>query len=202
MALNNFDEDQFDQEDLGGGEFEPEPQKPRGNRTFLIAIAIIGILFVVALILLLLVAPGILAKQRAAQQEQAAQIIANNTATAMAATSFAQQQQTLAAVKTSTPTPTVVVSGGSEPTKTPVVVIQRNTPEASGGSGLSDAELATVSALKTLMAAGGVVSPTPTSTALPTTGAFDNPQLLLSIGIAIVLVAIIVVSRRLRLNER
>jgi hypothetical protein len=200
MALNNFDEDQFDQENLGGDEYTPEPRKPRKNRTFLVVIGIIGILFIIALILLLLVAPGLLEKQRAAQLEQAARINANNTATALAATVQAQQLTAMAV----TNTPYVAPSGGTSPTKTPVVVIIRstNTPMASGGSGLSASELATVSALQTLMAAGAAGTPTPSSTALPTTGFADEVGLPMMAGLAIVLVAVIIMSRRLRLNQR
>jgi LPXTG-motif cell wall-anchored protein len=199
MALNNFDEDQFDQESFGGGEYEPEPPKRRGNRTFLIAIAIVGIIFVIALILLLLVAPKLLANQRLAQQEQAAQINAANTATAMYATSMAQLAQA-----TKTPTRTVVAaSGGAVPTKTPVVVIQQNTPMGSGGSGLSASELATVSALQTQMAGRGVSgTPGATSTALPSTGFADEVGLPMMAGLAIILVAVIVLSRKLRMNTR
>ena len=198
MALNNFDEDQFDQESFGGGEYEPEPPKPRGNRTFLIAVAIVGIIIVVALILLLLVAPKLLANQRLAQQEQAAQINAANTATAMYATS-----QALLAQATKTPTRTPNAVGGAVATKTPVVVVRENTPMASGGSGLSAAELATVSALQTQMAGRGVVgTPGPTSTALPTTGFADEIGLPMMAGLAIILVAVIVLSRRLRMNTR
>jgi LPXTG-motif cell wall-anchored protein len=199
MALNNFDEDQFDQESFGGGEYEPEPPKRRGNRTFVIAVAIVGIIIVVALILLLLVAPKLLADRRLAQQEQAAQINAFNTATAMYATSQAQLAQA-----TKTPTKTVVAAaGGAVPTKTPVVVIQQNTPMGAGGSGLSASELATVAALQTQMAGRGVVgTPGATSTALPSTGFADEVGLPMMAGLAIILVAVIVLSRRLRMNTR
>lgn len=197
MALNNFDEDQFDQESFGGGDYEPEPPKRRGNRTFLIAIAIVGIIFVIALILLLLVAPKLLANQRLAQQEQAAQINAANTATAMYATSMAQLAQA-----TKTPLP-AAAAGAAAPTKTPVVVIQQNTQSAVGGSGLSASELATVSALQTEMAGRGVSgTPGATSTALPSTGFADEVGLPMMAGLAIILVAVIVLSRRLRMNTR
>lgn len=199
MALNNFDEDQFDQESFGGGDYEPEPPKRRGNRTFLIAIAIVGIIFVIALILLLLVAPKLLADQRLAQQEQAAQINAANTATAMYATSMAQLAQA-----TKTPTKTVVAAaGGAAPTKTPVVVVQQNTPMGAGGSGLSASELATVSALQTEMAGRGVSgTPGVSATALPSAGFADDVGLPMMAGLAIILVAVIVLSRRLRTNTR
>jgi len=195
MALNNYDDDQFDQESFGGG-YEPEPEKPRKNRTFLIAIAIVGIVFVIALILLLLVAPKLLADQRAAQQEQAARINAANTATAMAATSMAQQLATMAAVTEAPP------AAAAAPTKTPVVVILENTPVASGGSGLSASELATVSALQTEMAARGAGTPAPGATELPNAGWADEVGLPMMAGLAIILVAVIILSRRLRLNSR
>lgn len=199
MALNNFDEDQFDQESFGGGDYEPEPPKRRGNRTFLIAIAIVGIILVVALILLLLVAPKLLANQRLAQQEQAAQINAANTATAMYATSQAQLAR---ATKTPTKPLVAAAGGGAVPTKTPVVMIQQAT-QAVGGSGLSASELATVSALQTQMAGRGVVgTPGATSTALPSTGFADEVGLPMMAGLAIILVAVIVLSRRLRMNTR
>jgi hypothetical protein len=193
MALTNFDEDQFDQERMDE-EGTPEPEKKPGNRAFLTAMGILGAILVIALVLLLLVAPGLLAKQRAAQQEQAARINAANTATALAATSIAQQA-TLA-VKTTVP-PTAV----TRPTKTPVIIIVVTTPGA--GTQLSPAEMATVNALQTQMAGGaGTGTPRPTSTALPTTGFADEVGLPLMAGLAVVLVAVIILSRRLRLSSR
>jgi hypothetical protein len=195
MALTNFDEDQFNQEGFGG-EIPPEPEKKPSNKNFIVAIGIVGVIFVLSLVLLLLLGPGLLAKQRAAQQEQAAQINAANTATAMAATAIAQQQATLA-VKT-----TVAPLATAGPTKTPVVGVQANTPVGGGGSQLSASELATVSALQTQMAGtGGGGTPRPTSTALPTTGFFDDGLgLPMMAGLAIVLVAVILLSRKLRLS--
>ncbi len=202
MALNNFDEDQFDQESIGGDEFAPEPQKPRGNRTFLIALAIIGVIFVLLLVLFLIFGPAYVAKQQAASQENAARINAANTATALAVNAMAAQQATLLA-PTKTPAP-ISAAGGTVPTKTPVVAIRTNTPAGVGGSGLSAAELATVSALKTQVAAGTVsaAAAAATSTALPSTGFADEVGLPMMAGVAIVLVAVIILSRRLRLNAR
>jgi len=196
MALTNFEEDQFDQEDLGG-EMPPEPERKPSNRNFIIAIAIVGVIFILSLILLLLLGPGLLARQQASQQEQAAQINAANTATAMAATALVQAQQaTLLAKTTVAPT-----SAPVQPTNTPVVVVQASTPGT--GSGLSAAELATVSALQTQMAGtGGGGTPAPTSTALPSSGFADEVGLPLMVGMAIVLVAVILLSRRLRLSSR
>lgn len=193
MALNNFDDDQFDP----GGfpeETPPEPVQRSSNRTFLIVIAVLGVIFLLALLLLLLVAPKYLANQRAAQQEQAAVINAANTATAMAATSMANQQFTQAAQTAIARTPTV------GPTKTPVVVVAANT-QAAGGSGLTASELATVSALQTQMAANGAAA-TATATALPNSGFADEFGLPMMAGMAVILVLIIILSRKLRLSSR
>lgn len=196
MALTNFDEDQFDDDQgLGGGE-APEPEKKPGNRTFLLAIGVLGVIFILALILLLLVAPKYIAQQNQQRQEQAAMINAANTATAAAATA-ARQQQLATAVKTAIP-PTATPA----PTKTPVVVVQVNTPTQQ----LSAAELATVSALQTQMAGtgGGAAATTPqaTSTALPTTGFADEVGLPGMAGLAVVMVIVILLARKLRLSPR
>lgn len=193
MSLTNFDDDQFDP-GIFPEDTPPEPEKKGGNRTFLIVIAVLGVIFLLALLLLLLFAPRYLATQRAAQQEQAAQINAANTATAMAATSAANQRLTQAARTAIARTPTV------GPTKTPVVVIAANTPEA-GGSGLTASELATVSALQTQMAASSG-TPAATSTALPNSGFADDFGLPMMAGMALVLVLVIILSRRLRLSSR
>jgi type II secretory pathway pseudopilin PulG len=194
MALTNFEEDQFEQDDLGG-EVAPDPERKPSNRNFIIAIAVVGAIFILSLILLLLLGPGLLANQQAAQQEQAAQINAANTATAMAATALVQAQQATQLAKTVAPTKTPVI-----PTKTPVVVVQASTPGT--GSGLSASELATVSALQTQMAGtGGGATPGPTSTALPTSGFADEVGLPMMAGLALVLVVVILLSRKLRLSH-
>ena len=193
MALNNFDDDQFNSEmdDFGvGGEPEPEPEKKPSSRNFLLAIGIIGVILILALVLLLLVAPNIIKQNQANQLQQDAAIYAANTATAAAATLMAQ-----ASLPTATPKPTTVIV----PTKTPVIVLQTSTPSTE--SQLSAGELATVQALQTQMAAsGGGSSTTPqaTSTALPTSGFADEVGLPGMIGLGAVLIAVIFLSRKLR----
>jgi cytoskeletal protein RodZ len=193
MALNSFDEEQFEPEMESGGAPSPTPSKKPSNRNFMLAIGILGVILILALVLLLLVAPSILQQQRNSQLEQAAQINAANTATAMAATALAIQN-----AATATPTPTV-----ASPTKTPVVVLYTSTP-ASAVSALSESDQATVQALQTQMAAaqGGAsgtttVEPTDTS-ALPESGFFDEVGLPGMVGLAAVLIAIIFLSRKLR----
>jgi cytoskeletal protein RodZ len=192
MALNEFDEEQFEPEFGTGGEPTPEPEKKPSNRNFLLAIGILGVILILALVLLALVAPGILNQQRASQNEQAAQIYANNTATAMAATAIAMQ-----GAATSTPLPASELG----PTKTPLVVMATSTPAVASTSALSANEQATVQALQTEMAAqGGAAGLTQTAaaTALPSSGFADEVGLPGMIGLAAVLVAVIFLSRKLR----
>jgi hypothetical protein len=192
MALNNFDDEQFNPDMGFGGDFTPEPsqpEKPPSGKNFLLAIGILGVILILALVLLLLIAPNIIAQQRATNLEQAAQINAANTATAMAATANAQAQAI-------TPTKAAVVLGASNATKTPVILIATSTPKAVGAQ-LSANELATVSALQTQIAAkGGGTSATPT--ALPNSGFADDYGLPGIVGLAAILIAVVLVSRRLR----
>jgi len=166
MSLTNYDDRQFEEEPGLGGE-SPEPEKKPSNRNFLLAIGILGVIFVLALVLLLLVAPRLIAQQNTSRQETAAAINAANTATAAAATAARQQ------LPTARP-PTA--------TKAPVVAVKTNTPIPTATSRLSQSEMATVQALQTQMAAqgGGAATPTVkitprvTPTALPTTGFADE----------------------------
>lgn len=192
MALNDFDEEQFEPEYGVGGDPVPEPPRKPSNRNFLLAVGILGVILILALVLLLLVAPGILQQQRADQLEQAAQINAANTATAMAATAMALQN-----AATATPRPTVLVA----PTKTPLIVLQTSTPAVADASGLSASDQATVQALQTQMAAQGGATgttPQPTSSALPESGFFDEVGIPGMVGLGAVLVAVIFLSRKLR----
>jgi hypothetical protein len=191
MALNNFDDDSFNP-DLGPGgmpdpgSLEPE-NKPSGGKTFIVALSIIGVILILALVLLLLVAPGIISQQRNQNIEQAAQINAANTATAMAATANALPQSTATPVDTLSPTGTPVVS-----------IILTSTPVVSGEV-LSTNEVATVQALQTQMAGqNGTGTPQATATALPTTGFADEYGLPGVVGLAVILIAVVFLSRKLR----
>lgn len=192
MALNNYEEDPFDRESFQE-EISPEPEKKPGNRTFLTVIIVLGGIFLLALVALLIFAPKYLASQRADQMEQAALINAANTATAMAAINQANQLQTQLAQTAEALVPTTA------PTNTPVVAMATNTPVVSG-TGLSAAEMATVSALQTQMAGQGTLVATPTE--LPDAGFADEYGLPLMVGLTAILVVIILFSRKLRLSSR
>lgn len=192
MALNNYEEDPFDRESFQE-EIPPEPEKKPGNRTFLTVIIVLGGIFLLALVALLIFAPKYLASQHADQMEQAALINAANTATAMAAINQANQLQTQLAQTAEALVPTTA------PTNTPVVAVATNTPVVSR-TGLSAAEMATVSALQTQMSGQGTLVATPTE--LPDAGFADEYGLPLMAGLTVILVVIIFFSRKLRLSSR
>ncbi len=178
-------------------EGEPEGGGPGPNRNFIIAAAVIGGIFVLAVIGLIVFALISANQNRARLQEQAAQINAQNTLTAMYATQTAQAftlQQTLLAQ----PTPTTAA--------TPVIIVPTATPVPTNTlSPENMARTATVAAFLTQVAQAATgtpqaVGPTPTSTALPTTGFADEVGLPGLLGLAALLIIVIVITRRLRFS--
>lgn len=215
MALTNFDDDQFEEVPPEGGADDlrdvesPEPQ-PGGNKTFVIVVGVIVGLFVLALAGLVLIAPRILADQKSAYIQQAAEINAANTATSVFAT-----QNALAELLALTPTATLEPTMAPEPSATPVLAQPTEEPtEPALSAEESMQHTATVAALLTEMAGGtgggaGTEVPTvavtviATATALPNTGLMDDLGqfgLAGTLGLAALLVAIIMVARRLRLS--
>ena len=194
---NQFEE--FEEEPQGS----PEPSRSGGNRNFILAIGILGAISLLTLIVLIVVGLVILPARNAARLQQAAVINAGNTATAQAATQLAlAMQQTLSVVPTETMTP----SASPVPSSTPVVAIATATlaPTTALGTPLSQQDLSartqTVAALLT-QAAGGTRTPTQRSTALPTTGFADEVGLPALIGLAVLLVVVIFLVRRVRMSS-
>jgi LPXTG-motif cell wall-anchored protein len=200
--MSEFNDNQFE-------EFEeepqasPEPSRPGGNRNFILAIGILGAISLLTLIVLIVVGLVILPARNSARLQQAAVINAGNTATAQAATQLAfAQQQTLSVV----PTETMTASASPVPSSTPVVAIATATvaPTAGLGTPLSQQDLSartqTVAALLT-QAAGGTRTPTQRSTALPTTGFADEVGLPALIGLAVLLIVVIFLVRRVRMTS-
>lgn len=198
MALNGYNDDPFDQADfLAETPPEPEPEKPKRNRTFLTIIIALGIIFLLALLGLLIFAPRLISNQRAEQMEEAAQINAANTATAVAALVLQGQLDTQQAQTEVASTLTAA------PTNTAVVAVATHTPQPTSTS-LSAEELATVEALQAQMTLVAATQATITvaPTALPDTGFMDDIGLPAMAGIAVLLIIIIVFSRHLRLSSR
>jgi hypothetical protein len=183
MALDDMDRDTNDVE-------ETSPPEESSNRPFFIVAGILGAIMLLSLICLavyaLLIAPG----RRNQQATQAAQVNAQNTQIA-----FAAQQTAEAASWTATPTITPTpIPPTATPSRTPVVAA----PTQVVGTTTADILTATVSALQTQLAEAQQ-SPTPSPSALPSTGFADNiggvPGL---VGLGLALIVVIFLARRLR----
>lgn len=201
----------FDEEALIGG--GPEEERKPSNRNFLIAIGVIGAIFLLALIGLAVFAAVVLPQRSAQRQQEAAEINARNTATALVATQIAFAQQELL-----TPSPTAIPTNTPLPSPTPVVLNATATPmlaettappaEAAAGTPAAGpasdllARTQTVAALLTQAAGGfGTAVATLGPTQLPQTGFMDEVGIPSMVGIAVLLIVVIVVARRLRLSN-
>lgn len=198
-----------DYDDNEYAEYEESPppggRRRGGNRTFMLAISVLGAIFLISLIALILYALVLLPARSAARQEQAAQINAQNTATSYAATEIAFAEQ-LQLTPSETPLPTVTL----QPSSTPVVVFGAETPSPEIGLGEPamaadlSARTATVAALLTQAAQGqGTVAATShaAATALPSSGFADEVGLPGLAGLAAILLVLIFFARRLRLSS-
>ncbi|NPV84891.1 MAG: hypothetical protein HPY45_02625 [Anaerolineae bacterium] len=192
-----------------------EPRSSGGSsRTFIIAFAILAVVFLVFLAAMVILLPMLRSSSNAQYLQQAAQINAQNTATSLAATQIAltmdaQRKITPTPLPTTPPPPSPV-----PPTSTPVVLVATEsaeakgmeaTPEATAGVGAAEEggvnRTATIAALFTqaAMSSGAEATTYPfSSTALPNTGFMDEFGLPGMIGVAIVLVAVVIFARRLR----
>ena len=169
-----------------------------GNRKFIVLVGILGAIFLIALLVLAVFALYIVPQRNAAQVELAAQINAQNTATAYAATELALYQDqartaTAAAEEAAKPSPTAVVVFPTN-TPTPLEAVKADATQDAVGGDLF-ARTQTVAALLT-EAAGGQT----TTTALPTTGFADDVGLPGLFGLSLLLIAVIVIARRLRIS--
>lgn len=211
--------DQFDQNDNQLEGFEegpaiPPEQKPT-RQPFIVAISIIGGIFVLALIVLIAVL--LLNPNRGGGAADVAARQTQNAAIAQAATDQARvaflQQTVDAATKIPTNTPIVIVA--TTTTSTPVVAVATATKTPQPTVPIDS--LTKTAAALTQIAKGTLVAPvggagTPgaatvtgtikaTSTGLPATGIGDQAGLPIMAGIAALLLVIIFVARRLRLSN-
>jgi hypothetical protein len=172
--MSTYDEPEFD---------EPNPPEESSNRTFLLAAGILGGLVFLGLLCI----AGYLFFRNSANQQNDATVIAQVT----------QQQATVQAGVTQTSiaqnlTQTAAVTNTVPPTNTPVIAEATAT-----SSPTSNPATATVAAAFTQIAVS-TQTIIPTSTALPNTGFVDDfgaPGLML---IAVALVVVIFLVRRLR----
>lgn len=167
------------------GEETPPPEES-GNRTFLIVAGILGGITVLALACIAAYAFFVLPKQRSDREAQIATLTAQaiDVATAAARTAIAAAA-TPTFTRTTAPTATMVVR-----TSTPVMAVATDTPVPS-----ADPRTATVAALLTQAASAPNVA---TSTALPTTGFVEDMGIPGLLGMAVLLVVVIFLARRLR----
>ncbi len=188
---------------------EDEDESP--NRAFITAVAGIGGLLILSLICLGLYTLVIAPRQREERERRPTEVALTNTEiarllteTAIAGTGPAVVDGTATVTSTTTPTPTeVVVVSTSTPTitHTPEPTEDPLTATAQAQATIdAAAQAATATATSTATATTAPTStPTPTPTALPGTGGFAEdigiPGMLL---LAAVLVAVIIVARRLR----
>ena len=177
--------EEMENNDLGFSGEETPPPEESSNRTFLIVAGILGGITVLALACIAAYAFFILPGQRARREADIATLTAQANEVSQALTSTA-----IAAAFTPTSTKTQVPTATSiPPTRTPVLAVATNTPVPS-----ADPRTATVAALLTQAAASPVV----TSTALPTTGFADQVGIPGLLGMAVLLVVVIFLARRLR----
>jgi LPXTG-motif cell wall-anchored protein len=166
------------------GEETPPPEES-SNRTFLIVAGILGGITVLALACIAVYAFFVLPRQRSNREAQIATLTAqaNEIATSLARTA-------IAALATPTFTNTPLPTATTVRTATPVLAVATDTPVPS-----ADPRTATVAALLTQAAGTQSVA---TSTALPTTGFAEDVGIPGLLGMAVLLVAVIFLARRLR----
>ncbi len=207
-------------------EFDEEPSGDGGgnNRNFLIAIVAVIVVFVVIIagiagFFFLTRNSGSSTARNSLAMTQAAMIYTQNAQTAAVATQAVATEAALALLPSETPAqaegaPTsVVVFPTDTPAPTIVDAQTTGTSETSEGIGgpaedeaTSVAErTATIAALLTQVAAGESGSGTPaanalTPTALPETGFMDEVGLPVLMGMAVLLIFIIFMARRLRVS--
>lgn len=197
--MANANDNDLEELDFGEGSQQGEPpeEKKPNNRNFLIALGILGGIFLLIAAALVVVVLYVLPARNAARTAQINQQLAANTVTAQFATDEAMR-----AIILLTPSAT------PEPSNTPVLPTATNTPVVAPiathtptSTTVSDAQKATLSAQQTELASGAFTATViATSTALPDTGFADDFGLPGLFGLALGLVLIIFLVRRLRTN--
>lgn len=168
------------------------PPEESSNRTFLIAAAAIGGLLILSMICLAVYALVLAPRAREARLLEATQIVLENTRVAQALTEEAQGTRV-------TPTSTATRTPLATPTSTQVVVLATATPVATQAVG--GPQTATTAARRTATARALAQARTPTPRALPSTGLGDEDGVVGLLLAGAVLVAIVVVARRIRMTS-
>ena len=179
----------------------PLPEES-SNRTFLIIAAALGGIALIAIVCIAIYALILWPRAQAAQAAQRATLEAQNTEVALIIerTSTAAAETAIAAGFTATPTQTSLpptFTPTSSPT--PVVAVPSDTPASALGPEMATATAlhATLQANATLYAATLTARPVQ-PTAIPNTGFADDVGLPAMLGMAVLLVVVIFLARRLR----
>jgi predicted lipid-binding transport protein (Tim44 family) len=173
-------------------DFEEEESAEEGkdNRTFWLVAGILGAILILALVCMVVYAMVILPSRGENQAATAAAINTQNASVEMTAKAEAESR-----AWTSTPTLTST-SAPVTPTASNTPVVQP-TDTPTGPTVTVDPRTATVSALLTQQAGGGV-GVTPSPTGLPDSGFADNVGIPGMLALAAALVVVIFLARRLR----
>jgi LPXTG-motif cell wall-anchored protein len=187
MTFENMD---AESENVSMQEDQSPPPEGGSNRTFFMVAGVIGGIMIVALICLALYALVAAPQLRARETQNAQAVAATNTQMAISAIQTANAAK-FTAVPTITPLlPTALPTATSSPTPVlavPTQVIVSPTIDRTG----------TVAALLTEAAAGKLTA-TATASGLPDTGFMDNVGAPGLLGLAVVLIVVIFLVRRLR----
>ena len=200
--MANYNDNDLEELDFGESSQPTEAveEKKPSNRNFMIAIGIIGGIFVLAVIALIIVATVILPGRQARMQAQNEAQLAANTATAQFATDQVAAEKA-AALLTPTVTPPAPSTAVPTATNTPVVAPQSTHTPTITSSPAADSQKMTLSAQQTQLAGGKVTTTViATSTALPNTGFADEVGLPGLLGVGLAMIVIIFLARRLRTN--
>ena len=188
----SFDDANFDSSDEA-----PLPEESNNNRTFMVAVGILGGIILVSIACLGAVFVFGRGRTTTAQQTQVANV-ANATATALAVNSIMNQALTSTFEASILPTTTLTFT----PTSTPPVGVASPTstpdPALAGLDSTSVAKTATIGAAYT-QAAAAQLTIVVTTTALPNTGFIDDVGLPGLVVMALAFVIVILLARRLRI---
>lgn len=209
MSIDNFnnkpEEDEFEEyrdqfEEVGA---DPNGNKPSGSRSFLVALAVIGGLLILAILALVIISNLNNTPAAPQNQDETAKINAQNTAIAVQATDITlnqiQKMTQLAALAAPSLTPTNVIAVASKtPEPTSIISSAGDPAERTATVAAFLTEVAQTTA--TVSAGTSAKTPSATSTALPNTGMMDDIGLPGLLGTALAFIVIVIVVRRLRLS--
>ena len=193
--LDDFDMDFPEEED----ENEEEESSSSGNRTFMMVAGGLGGLIIIALVCVAVYVFLIQPNRPNAPVNQ------TNTAIAMSRAQQAGTQTQAAAIPTATNT--LVPTDTQEPTSTTApTATEAQVGDGAGGGPTQDPRTATVQALLTQAALAQTQAAqqlltqtaTPTATGLPDTGFADDVGAPTLLGMAVLLIVVIFIARRLR----